>query len=79
MPERSGYETIKLLRASSIEQIPIIALTANALIRIVRLCIEAGASDYISTDLYRNSFYQLCRKTFVRSHQKMELIIPLIF
>jgi two-component system chemotaxis sensor kinase CheA len=53
MPEMDGYETIKLLRAQAqFAQIPIIALTANAMNTDRKLCIEAGASDYISKPIH---------------------------
>ncbi|QGQ98637.1 response regulator [Paenibacillus psychroresistens] len=49
MPEMDGYETIRLLRTQpQFEEIPIIALTANAMNTDRDLCIKAGASDYIS-------------------------------
>ena len=49
MPEMDGYEAIKRIREMQrFNDIPIIALTAKAMIQDKEKCIEAGASDYIS-------------------------------
>jgi two-component system chemotaxis sensor kinase CheA len=49
MPDMDGFEAIKLIRQMpDFENIPIIALTAKAMKYDRDLCIEAGASDYIS-------------------------------
>ena len=49
MPEMDGYEAIKRIREmQGFNDIPIIALTAKAMIQDKEKCIEAGASDYIS-------------------------------
>ncbi|MEK5059079.1 response regulator [Paenibacillus sp. FSL H7-0326] len=49
MPEMDGYQTMRAIRGNSrFEKTPIIALTAKAMKEDRQLCIEAGASDYIS-------------------------------
>lgn len=50
MPELDGYETTRRIRLleSHLSQIPIIAMTANAMTGDRVKCIEAGMDDYIS-------------------------------
>ena len=50
MPELDGYETTKAIRESgaSFQNIPIIAMTANALAGEREKCIEVGMNDYLA-------------------------------
>jgi CheY-like chemotaxis protein len=49
MPEMDGIEAMKIIRNDEqIKNIPIIALTAKAMIGDKEKCLMAGASDYIS-------------------------------
>jgi len=49
MPDMDGYQAIAAIRASEqISRIPIIAVTAQAMVGDREKCLEAGANDYIS-------------------------------
>lgn len=46
MPEMDGYEAIPLIK--QIKPVPVIAVTAQAMVGDREKCIEVGANDYIS-------------------------------
>lgn len=48
MPEMDGYETISIVRAGPRKQLPILSITAQAMVGDREKCIEAGADDYVS-------------------------------
>ena len=49
MPEMNGYEVIRKIRETdSYRNIPVIAITANAMQGDRERCIDSGASDYIT-------------------------------
>ena len=62
MPEMSGYEAIRAIRAMDrYKSLPIVALTAKALKGDREECIQAGASDYISKPVDSDQLMSLLR------------------
>jgi len=49
MPEMDGYEAVKIIRNTpGMSQIPVIAVTAQAMPEDRQKCLDAGAQDYVS-------------------------------
>ncbi|MFD0696082.1 CHASE3 domain-containing protein [Paenibacillus sp. GCM10027628] len=62
MPVMDGYEAMRAIRKNArYEQIPIIALTAKAMKQDREICLESGASDYISKPLNLSQLLSLMR------------------
>ncbi|MEW9702079.1 CHASE3 domain-containing protein [Paenibacillus sp. SI8] len=62
MPVMDGYAAMRLIRKDArYAEIPIIALTAKAMKQDREICLEAGASDYISKPLHLNQLFSLMR------------------
>ncbi len=62
MPEMDGYETMRRIRAKQqYRLLPIIALTAKAMMGDREKCLEAGASDYVAKPVNTEQLLSLVR------------------
>ena len=61
MPVLDGHEATKLLRERGC-QIPIVALTAEAMKHHINDCLEEGCSDHLAKPFHRNQLIEMVRK-----------------
>ncbi|KPU55902.1 HAMP domain protein [Pseudomonas fluorescens] len=67
MPGMDGFETMRQIRTfKRFETLPMIALTAKAMMGDREKCIEAGASDYVSKPVDTDQLLSLVRKWLYR-------------
>lgn len=64
MPEQDGYETTKQIREldGQVREIPIVALTANAMNGDAQKCFAAGMNDYLSKPVRKDALRVVLRK-----------------
>ena len=62
MPEMDGYEATRCIREKGFNDIPIVAMTANAMKGDRELCLEAGMNDYITKPIKREIVFQILEK-----------------
>ncbi|MXV16510.1 HAMP domain-containing protein [Hufsiella ginkgonis] len=67
MPEMDGYETIRMIRKEPRNKLlPIIAVTAKAMIGDRQKCISSGASDYITKPVKTDQLLSLMRVWLIK-------------
>jgi HAMP domain-containing protein/signal transduction histidine kinase/CheY-like chemotaxis protein len=68
MPEMDGYETIRRIRENpAIANIPLVAVTAKAMVGDRQKCLDAGANDYVAKPVDIDVLVALLRVTFERA------------
>jgi two-component system, sensor histidine kinase and response regulator len=62
MPEMDGYEATRQIRKLGFNDIPILAMTANAMKGDRELCLESGMNDYITKPIKRDIVFNMLDK-----------------
>jgi len=68
MPEMDGYEATRQIRELGFTEIPILAMTANAMKGDRELCLEAGMNDYITKPIKRDIVFNMLDKWLYHRH-----------
>jgi len=66
MPVMDGYEATTVIRSGAVaginSRVPIVALTAHAMVGEDRKCMDAGMNDYLTKPLERNKLIDVLGK-----------------
>ncbi len=62
MPEMDGLEATRTLRKLGFNDVPIIAMTANAMKGDREMCLDSGMNDYISKPIKREIVFEIIEK-----------------
>ncbi|MDP7063364.1 MAG: response regulator [Planctomycetota bacterium] len=73
MPELDGYEATRRIRAleAPMNKIPIVALTANAMVGDRRKCLAEGMDDYMSKPLVKERLLSVMREWLATDRQRL--------
>jgi len=69
MPEMDGIEATKQIRNNGFTNIPIIAMTADALKEDKEKCLNAGMNDYISKPIKRELVFNMVKKWILKEEK----------
>ncbi|MFC1591441.1 response regulator [Thermodesulfobacteriota bacterium] len=67
MPELSGLDATKLLRDKGYTQVPIVAMTAEAMKGDREKCLAAGMNEYISKPIKREIVFEILKKLVIEN------------
>ncbi|MBU0994705.1 MAG: response regulator [Proteobacteria bacterium] len=74
MPEMDGLEATRLIRSDRTNiNLPIIAMTANAMIGDREKCIDAGMNDYVTKPIDTNELFKTMSKWLKRTQKKEDI------
>jgi CheY-like chemotaxis protein len=62
LPGIDGLEATRIIRSKGLNDIPIIAMTADSMKGDMEKCLEAGMNDYIAKPIRRDLFYKIVKK-----------------
>ncbi len=62
MPEMDGLDATRAIRESGFENVPIVAMTANAMKGDREKCLDAGMNDYITKPIKREIVFKIVEK-----------------
>ncbi|MDD3815517.1 MAG: response regulator [Desulfocapsaceae bacterium] len=68
MPEMDGFEATRHIREKGFADIPIVAMTANAMKGDREKCLEAGMNDYISKPIKREIVFKILEERLYGNH-----------
>jgi CheY-like chemotaxis protein len=69
MPEMDGLEATKAIREKGFDSIPIIAMTAQAMVGDREKCLEVGMNDYISKPIKREIVFEMVRNWVLKKEE----------
>jgi CheY-like chemotaxis protein len=74
MPVLDGYQTMKIIRSEpSFADLPILALTANAIDKEIEKCMKCGASDYLSKPFLPEDLFRKMEKLLAVNNKTIDL------
>ena len=79
MPKKSGVETLKELKMLPGFNIPVVALTANAISGMREKYLSEGFNDYLAKPIEKNEFIRVCNEILGRTNtEEIEIITPVV-
>jgi CheY-like chemotaxis protein len=66
MPDMDGKEATRIIRSLGYNDIPIVAVTAQAMKGDKEKCMEAGMNDYISKPIKREIVFEMVKKWMLK-------------